>query len=311
MYCKNCGKEIDSEVCSNCGTVNNTDSSKTNSKWNNLSKNNNNDNNSNQSKKPVYKKWWFWVIIVVVIIGVSSNFIESEDTSSKDNKPKTSQNDNISKKEPSKPKEDASQKEKPKKEISKPKEDFSSVAKEYTLTAGNYVAGIDLPSGVCDVVAVSGNGNINSSNLYSGGINEMFGVDDGSGIYTSSFNGLKFPKNTVLTTNGDLVIKLTFKQINSNFKGRIYDENSAIALNSGNYTSGTDFPAGVYKVIAVSGNGNLSSSNLYQGGLNEMFGIDDGSGFYNNQFLNVDLPKGVTLEVSGGLSIKLIPAKNN
>ena len=47
---------------------------------------------------------------------------------------------------------------------------------------------------------------------------------------------------------------------------------------------------------------------ILDGGLNEMFGIDKGMNMYNNQFMNVDLGKGVTLKVSGGLKIKLIPA---
>lgn len=192
---------------------------------------------------------------------------------------------------------------------STPKADLSKVAKEYTLTAGYYKAGIDLPAGESDIEAVSGNGNLSSSNMYNGGVNEMFGIDDGSGLYISSFKGLKFPNNTTLSLNGDLVIKLTFTKVDSSFSGRTYDESSAKTLSSGNYTAGKDFPAGVYKIVAISGSGNLSSSNMFDGGVNEMFGVDDGSGYYNNQFLNAELENKTTLTVSGGLTINLIPAK--
>ena len=190
-----------------------------------------------------------------------------------------------------------------------PKEDLSKVANEYNISTGYYTAGIDLPSGVANIIAVSGKGNLSSSNIYSGGINEMFGIDDTSSYYTASFNGLKFPNGTKLSLNSNLVIKLTFTQIDSNFTGRTYDENAAKNLSSGNYTAGEDFAAGIYKIIAVSGTGNLSSSNIYDGGVNEMFGIDDGSGYYNNQFLNAELKDKDTLTVSGGLTIQLIPVK--
>lgn len=318
MYCKNCGEKINSRFCSKCGTDNGEFSNQTNepkSNWNTISSENKiNENNvsstpdiTSKPRKPVYKKWWFWVIIAVLIIGVGANLGESKENSNND-KPSTSQSSDASKDENNAQKDEAKQEESKKEE---PKEDLSAVAKEYTLTAGNYTAGVDIPSGVCDVVAVSGTGNLISSNVYNGGVNEMFGIDDGTGMYNASFNGLKLPKNTTIYTNGDLVIKLTFKEVTSNFKGRTYDENAAVQLSAGNYVAGTDFPAGAYKIVAVSGTGNISSSNLYQGGVNEVFGIDDGYGFYNNQFLNVELPKDTEFSVSGSVVVKLIPAKNN
>lgn len=189
------------------------------------------------------------------------------------------------------------------------KEDLSNVAKEYTLAAGYYTAGIDIPAGKCNVVAVSGNGNLSSSNLWSGGINEIFGIDDGSGYYTESFNGLELPEDTVLEISGKLKIKITYTELESNYTGRTYDDSSAVTLSSGNYTVGSDLPEGTYKVIAVSGNGNLSSSNLFNGGINEVFGVDDGTGYYNNEFLNLKLEKDVTVEIKGNLKVKFIPAK--
>ena len=247
-----------------------------------------------ESGVPEKKKNWFvqhkvlTVVIVLVIIGAAGSggkISTSEKTTDVTNKTTTN-----------------------KVVTETPKEDLSKVATEYTLSAGYYTAGIDLPAGKCNIVAVSGTGNLSSSNMYSGGINEMFGIDD-SDLYTDSFNGLKFPAKTELSVGGDLVIKLTFTAVESNFSGRTYDESAAQTLTDGNYTAGTDFPAGIYKIVAVSGRGNLSSSNIYDGGINEMFGVDDGSGFYVGQFLNVDLGKAVTLEISGGLTIQLTPAK--
>jgi len=189
-------------------------------------------------------------------------------------------------------------------------EDLSAVQTEFTLTAGNYVAGIDIPGGTMNVEAISGTGNLSSSNMFSGGINEMFGIDDGSEWYTETFNNLKLPEGETLSLNNQLTIKLTYTKVTSNFTGRTYDDASAIDLGSGNYIAGNDFPAGIYKIVAKSGTGNLSSDNMFDGGVNEMFGIDNGTGFYNDQFINANLPDGTTLTISGGLSVTLIPAIN-
>jgi hypothetical protein len=190
-----------------------------------------------------------------------------------------------------------------------PQEDLSTVSKEHTLSAGYYTAGIDIPAGVANVTAVSGTGNLSSSNIYNGGVNEMFGIDDGTDLYTSNFSNLKLPKNTTLSVNGDLVVKVTFTSVTANFSGRTYNESAAKSFSNGNYVAGTDFPQGTYKILATAGTGNLSSSNIFDGGVNEMFGVDDGSGFYNSQFLNARFNKEVTLTVSGGLTVKLIPAQ--
>lgn len=187
--------------------------------------------------------------------------------------------------------------------------DLSGVSKEYTLSAGYYTAGVDIPAGKCDVVAVSGTGNLSSSNLWSGGVNEMFGVDNGSGYYTESFNGLELPEDAELKVSGNLEIKLTYSELKSNYTGRTYDDSASVTLGSGNYTVGSDLNEGTYKVVAVSGNGNISSSNLFNGGINEVFGIDNGSGYYTEEFSNLKLEKDVTIEIKGNLKVKFIPAK--
>jgi|GEM_PF-1580790 TM2 domain-containing membrane protein YozV len=187
-------------------------------------------------------------------------------------------------------------------------EDLSKVQKVHTLTAGHYTAGIDLPAGEADIAAVSGTGNLSSSNIYDGGVNEMFGIDDGTGLYTSSFKNLEFPVGTELSVTSTLKIKLTFTDITSDYVGRKYYNENTKTLSGGNFKAGEDFEAGTYKIIAVSGTGNLSSSNIYDGGVNEMFGIDDGTGYYINQFVNARLDSGTTLTVSGNLTIKLVPA---
>ena len=110
-------------------------------------------------KKPIYKKWWFWVIIVVVVFAIAAGGSGSDKKDSKKNSVAgTEQTDN----------KDAKTKDSDAKDA-EPEEDLSAVETEYTLGAGYYTAGIDLPVGKCNLTAVSGNGNINSSNLLKGG----------------------------------------------------------------------------------------------------------------------------------------------
>lgn len=296
MKCKTCGTEFEGPFCPGCGTP--AESSPQSAATDGSAPQFVPAPATQRPKKPIYKRWWFWVIIAIVVLGIIGNLGGNKgktgDESSSASSTVASQTDKNTAQ--AKSSETA-------------KEDLSNVAKEYTLTAGYYTAGVDFPAGKCDVTAVSGTGNISSSNMYSGGINAMFGIDDGTGLYTASFSGLKLPSKTTLSLNGDLKIKLDFTSVESNFTGRTYDEGAAITLKDGNYEAGTDFTAGTYKILAVSGTGNLSSSNIYDGGMNEMFGVDNGTRLYNNQFLNADLEKGVTLTISGGLTIKLIPEK--
>ena len=81
-------------------------------------------------------------------------------------------------------------------------------------------------------------------------------------------------------------------------------ENEKI-LASGNFTSGKDFKAGTHDIIAIKGNGNVHSSNMFSGGINAMMGIRN-SEFYEKEYKNIKLPEGTTLKVFNGVTIKLI-----
>lgn len=79
----------------------------------------------------------------------------------------------------------------------------------------------------------------------------------------------------------------------------------SVELSNGNYVAGEDFDAGTYDLIAVSGGGNVSSSNMYSGGLNAIMGTAN-DGFYEKEYKNIKLPAGTTLKISG-VTIKLVP----
>lgn len=87
------------------------------------------------------------------------------------------------------------------------------------------------------------------------------------------------------------------------------NEEEFTTAQSGTYTAGTDFPAGVYDIEAVSGNGNVQGT-----GLNEIMGVGTGyagiDDMYVNKYDNKTFEDGDTLELSG-VSVKLVPQTND
>lgn len=194
--------------------------------------------------------------------------------------------------------ESSQKKEEPEKTAEPVKEHF-----EVDLSAGNYIGGKDIPVGTYNVTAVSGTGNVSSSNMYSGGLNEIMGVEN-DGYSQLSFNGLKMDKDVVLSVSSSVVIHLVSEDAQTqNMTARSTVESAPIDLQAGNYTSGVNFPAGTYTVVSTGTSGNVSSSNIYNGGLNEIMGTD---GFGITQFNNAVLPAETTLTISG-TSVQLIP----
>ncbi|GAA0863567.1 hypothetical protein [Paraclostridium tenue] len=82
-------------------------------------------------------------------------------------------------------------------------------------------------------------------------------------------------------------------------------EEKATTLSNGNYVSGKDFKEGIYNIVAINGNGNVSSSNLYDGGINAVMGTS--GGMYQSEYKNIELPSGTKLSIDS-VQIKLIPS---
>lgn len=74
-------------------------------------------------------------------------------------------------------------------------------------------------------------------------------------------------------------------------------------LSDGNYISGKDFKAGTYTITAVSGSGNVYSDNL-MGGINAMM-AQEKTDLYENEYKNIELPKGTKLIIKNGLTVQL------
>ena len=157
------------------------------------------------------------------------------------------------------------------------------------LAAGNYTAGIDIPAGKYDCEGKSGTGNVSSDNMYMGGLNEIMGTDTSMGAQ-KSFKGCILDEGTVLSIGGNVVLHVSCKKADvSGMKPRGEDKSSKQSLAAGNYTAGDDFPAGIYDIIATGSAGNVSSDNMFEGGLNEIMGTSD-DGMSISKFRNADLP---------------------
>ena len=176
---------------------------------------------------------------------------------------------------------------------------------ETELGAGNYIAGVDIPAGKYDLEAVSGGGNVNSDNIFTGGINEIMGVEDDD-FYIKTYNNLTLEDGETLEISDTLVLKISSDGANvQGIKAREVRSGKEVELSSGLYIAGEDFEAGYYTIVCTGAMGNVSSSNMYEGGLNEIMG-PGGDDFSIKEFKNAYFPSGTELEISG-TSVKLVP----
>lgn len=179
---------------------------------------------------------------------------------------------------------------------------------ETELISGYYTVGIDIPAGRYDFTAIEGNGQVESSNKYDGGIDEWMGVDEDSEYYLKSYKNVILENDVVLEVSDGVKIKIHSDKADATpLKKRVQPNTETITLENGNYFAGEDFPAGVYDIIAVKGKGEVESDNKYDGGINAWMGADDDNEFYEKEYKNITLPEGTMVQVS--LTIDLVPSK--
>ena len=189
----------------------------------------------------------------------------------------------------------------------------STISFEQEFSSGNYTAGIDFPAGKYDIVAVSGGGNVSSSNAFDGGINAVMGTEDKNELmdmYEHEYSNIDLPDGTTLSISG-VTVRLTCDAASGaplTPRNQVITE--TVDLGNGNFVAGEDFPAGVYNIVAVSGAGNVSSDNMFNGGLNAMMGTEEENqimDMYEQEYKNIDLPDVTTLTISG-VQIQLVPS---
>lgn len=194
----------------------------------------------------------------------------------------------------------------------------ATMAVDHDLGSGIYTSGIDFPAGKYDITAVSGGGNVTSSNAFSGGINAIMGTaeknkETGIDMYEQEYSNIDLPDGTTLSLSGVTVKIASDKASGDPLKTRNQAITETVDIGNGNFVSGEDFPAGVYNVVTVSGGGNVTSDNLMNGGINAIMGTADQNGamglsMYEQEYKNIEFPEGATLTVDG-VKIQLIPSK--
>lgn len=178
---------------------------------------------------------------------------------------------------------------------------------ETNLKAGYYTVGVDIPAGTYTFTAVAGSGNVISSNTYRGGLNEIMAAQADE-YSISEFKNAKMEKGVTLNLSGTIELKISCDSASvSEMEQRKNLLTEEVQLGSGNYVAGTDFPAGEYDVVAVDGSGNVNSSNMYSGGLNEIFSTAT-DGYSISEYKNAQMEEGVELSISS-CTIKLVPSK--
>ena len=166
----------------------------------------------------------------------------------------------------------------------------------FTLTAGRYTVGMDIPEGRYRIVAKKNSGNI--YNKYYTFDEDLDAEDDDSPkIHKRLIIG-----DIVIITDA-LVVELSSKKANLLQNIIRYPIGKEITLKAGNYICGDDFKSGVYDIKRIKNRGVVSFDDS-----GEAFGSEDNElkEIKNCLFKNNDY-----LGIFGGLIIKLVPSKNN
>ena len=165
----------------------------------------------------------------------------------------------------------------------------------FTLSAGSYTVGMDIPEGRYQIIAKKNSGNI--YNKYSTFDKNLDAEDNNTPkIFARLFIG------DILTITYSLVVELSSEKANllQNIVRRPIGKE--ITLKAGNYICGEDFKSGVYDIQRIKNRGVVSFDNS-----GESFGSEDNElkEIKNCLFKNNDY-----LGISSGLVIKLVPSKS-
>jgi len=166
----------------------------------------------------------------------------------------------------------------------------------FTLTAGRYTVGMDIPEGRYRIVAKKNSGNIYNKH-YTFDENLNAEDDDSPKIHKRLIIG------DILIITDSLVVEFSSKKANLLQNIIRYPIGKEIILKAGNYICGEDFKAGVYDIKRIKNIGTVyydDNENNFGSGDDELKEIK------NCLFKNKDY-----LGISGGLIIELSPSQNN
>jgi hypothetical protein len=185
---------------------------------------------------------------------------------------------------------------------------YRLTTRKYTaqIKAGNFIAGTDFPSGTYTFLVVEGNGEILSSET-----STVYSVGTASDAeWEDKVSDIVVSENSVITVKGDVILYMTSSDASEQpLNKRTEHTDEGLTLNSGGYIAGEDFDSGTYSIYALNGYGFISSDNsnnisdcgiaVWMNGVN--------SNDYCNQYSNVELDSGVSLNIDEGLEVALVP----
>lgn len=166
----------------------------------------------------------------------------------------------------------------------------------FTLTAGRYTVGMDIPEGRYRIAAKKNYGNIyNKYDTFDENLDAN--DEDSPKIYKRLIIG------DILIITDSLIAELSSKKANllQNIIRRPIGKE--IILKAGNYICGEDFKSGVYNIKRIKNSGVVSFDDN-----DEYFGSED---YGLKEIKNCLFKTNHYLGISGGLIIKLIPSQNN
>ncbi len=185
---------------------------------------------------------------------------------------------------------------------------------DFRLISGHHTAGVDFPAGTYQLNAIQWSGYVTSSN---GAVNASMGFEqhntNGVNMYESVIDGVELPAGTVLSLSGGVVLRMITDNADTTpLQPREQEITEPVTLTAGRFVAGTDFPAGTYDFTAITGIGNVESSNMHEGGISDVMGttwrISEGFGFCVADYENIELPEGAVLNIAG-VELLLTPSE--
>lgn len=122
--------------------------------------------------------------------------------------------------------------------------------------------------------------------------------------------GIKFLGATigVIIVMGIIATMITLVHPQGTSTNTVQNQTENTVFSAGVYTAGKDFKEGAYNIVAVSGDGNVSSSNMYTGGMDSEIASNK-SGVYS-EYKDIKLPDGTRLTITGDVKIELVQSKD-
>ncbi|WP_041140126.1 zinc ribbon domain-containing protein [Beduini massiliensis] len=180
---------------------------------------------------------------------------------------------------------------------------------ELVLPAGNYTVGQDIPEGVYKVTNLSGFGplKVNDTVNFITIFTSMISDKETSDYFSSYLEDVRLYQGAQVTISTDEMKFESKNARNDLMQKRPKNTLTQEFTISSPVMIGETIPEGTYDIIAIEGEGRVSSEN-YEYGIHEELSFNEDD-YTVQTFKNVQLIKYNKLNVDEGLTIKLIPSE--